>query len=241
MTTTIWTEECVLCSRRPNDGNLCPQVCTWCRGRIRTDLADIPRLYARLTQELIPGASHGPKISGTRELKVPTNLDVLNLRSRGGPGAISRWMLEEAGAPTEHLADQHGSIPVAGILVGLEREVRESLGYSRATFHGSVEQTVKAITEWLLRMLERICDAYPAMEELVADVGAIHSECRRIVAETPAKFGVGECPMAGEDGEPCGSPRSVDPYSDAMRCPGCGTTWRRWEWMEIAVMLGEGA
>lgn len=236
--TPIWTEDCVLCHRR--EASPCAQVCTSCRGRLRSDLADIPKLYADLTRELIPGSSNGPRITGTRERPIPATLDVLNLRSRSGSGVISRWLLEERGAPTEHLADQHGSIPIAGVLAALESDVRESFGFSVAVFHGNVEQTVTAIVSWLLKVLDSICDAYPAVEEFVADLRSLHAECRRLMGLTPRRFAIGACPMVLTDDSVCGTARSIDPYGDAMRCSGCGTTWHRWEWMQLAVAIVEG-
>jgi hypothetical protein len=200
-------------------------------------VAAFPALYVELGDVLLPGSTSGPKVTGTRTPPIPARLEALNLRGRGASTAVSRWLLEQRGRPTEHLVDQYGALPMVAILGELEADVRATLGLSRAVFHGSTEQTVTAITRFLLAQLDSVCDRHPAVAEFAYDVRTLHHECKRTISEQPHRLKVGPCPMELDDGTVCGTARSVDPKGDSMRCGGCGTTWQRWEWMALASTI----
>jgi len=139
---------CAVCDR-PS----VPRVHPGCQERIHDNLGALPGLYRELAGQLIPGRRGGDGRSATKSAPLPCNLDVLDLRSRGGiEGVVASWAADLC-----------------------ERERWQLPQY------GCVEAAVEGYSGLLLINLSAICDEHPAVRELADELRKIVGQARRIL------------------------------------------------------------
>lgn len=233
----IHTDRCLICQVVPRDGYGVYQVCEICRGRFRADLADIKDLYERIGDAMEPGSAAGPKVSGSRTPPIPASLEALSLRGPTSPYWPSRYRLELAGLDTSHLADQHGALPVIGVLRSVQYRWREALGWPLVPPRGSVDAAIVATVRWLHQYLDRACDEVDGIVETIRDVQALRRHMRSVAGETPHMVKLGPCPTVMDDGGSCGEQLRADPHGDEVRCSQCGTVWTRTMWLRLGLLM----
>lgn len=212
--TVIWTSECATCNYRPPTGEQVPQICTRCRGRLRANLADLPALYRRLADVMIPGTGTGPKVSGTKTPPLPARIGPLDLRSPGARSDISRSELEAAGRNTDHLDDMTGDPPLIAVLLSWEADIRLHFTYNVLPFRGTTEQTIRASVDWLTKQLDKICDEHPAAEPFYDAIKTLHYRCLQQAGELKHMVVLGPCPNTFDgDGQ-----QVLDDQGQAVAC-----------------------
>jgi hypothetical protein len=198
---------CTIC-RRPT-GDRDPIRHQRCADRLRTDLADIPGLYALMGAVLAPGtAAAGAHVSGTRTAPLPVRLEPLSLRAKGG---------------------------MVTMMASWEVDWRETRGMSPAE-RGSSERDLAAIVLWLRAHLPWAVESHPAVDEFASELRDILHACRAAAGLLPRVMRIGDCP-ADVDGQACGAALYADPQGERIRCRKCGTTWWRGQWMLLGRIL----
>lgn len=200
---------CTIC-RRPTDDRD-PIRHQHCADRLRTDLADIPGLYALMGAVLAPGtAGGGSRVSGTRTAPLPVRLEPLSLRARGG---------------------------IVTILATWEADWRETRGLTEAQ-RGTAERDLGGIVLWLRAHLPWAIDEHPAIQEFADEIRDVVRQCRAAAGLLPRMMRIGECPaLVGEAA--CGAALYADPQGHEIRCRECGTRWPRTNWMLLGKTLRE--
>lgn len=200
---------CTIC-RRPTDDRD-PIRHQHCADRLRTNLTDIPGLYALMGAVLTPGAvGGGAHVSGTRTAPLPVRLEPLSLRARGG---------------------------IITVLATWEADWRETRGMS-AAMRGIGERDLGAIVLWLRAHLPWAIEHHAAVTEFADEVRDIVQQCRAAAGLLPHMMRIGYCPaLVGE--QTCGAALYADPTAEAIRCR-CGARWGRGQWMMLGrAMQGE--
>lgn len=151
---------CILCpvyhpSRDPLWPDL-PPACGGCRTRLAADLVEVVDLFATLPAWLIPGATHGPKVSGSREPALPFDVGVVDLMLPARAGTIA-----------DPYGDQTGHPSVASVL---DSWVRDWAGMRRE--HPPVP-TVASLAGWLSVRLDWALATHPAVDEFADEIGAL--------------------------------------------------------------------
>jgi hypothetical protein len=140
---------CTIC-RRPTDDRD-PIRHQRCADRLRTDLADIPGLYALMGAVLAPGtAGGGAHVSGTRTAPLPVRLEPLSLRARGG---------------------------IITILATWEADWRETREMTAAQ-RGIRDRDLGAIVLWLRAHLPWAIEHHPAIQEFADEMRDVVRQCR---------------------------------------------------------------
>jgi len=185
---------CAVCDR-PS----VPRVHPGCQERIAANLAALPGLYRALAVELIPGRRGGDGRSATKSAPLPCNLDVLDLRSRGGiEGVVASWAADLC-----------------------ERERWQLPQY------GTVEAAVEGYSGLLLINLSAICDEHPAIRELADELRKIVGQARRIIdgeeppRRVPVQCGCGQVLRVTLDtaGVRCPGCETSYGHAEALRLP----------------------
>lgn len=197
------TTSCELCDYpstvRVHDG---------CQRRLDEHLASIPGLYAALGAFTAPvrrpGGTQGPKAV---DAPLPLNLDVLDLRARGGFERLTDW----------------------------EADTRSLLGWSPVPFRGSIEQTVTGAVKFLRNNLLWLCDQHPAVRDFDAEVRHMVSAALSIVNPPEPSRRLGYCPTIDESGVICGAVLRLGEGESTARCRWCGTSWAPDRWAELAL------
>jgi hypothetical protein len=202
---------CVVYRREPIYAER-PQVCEWCRTRLDRDLALLAGTYAMLPAALIPGASTGQHVSGTRTPPLPVRVDALSLL---GPGSA---------AVADTNGDQTGALPTAVLVDQWATDWRDT----RLQGERLPAPTVARLVDWLRARLDWACDHHPAVDEMADEVRRHLGELRRVVeGATRPGVGLGACPRP-DDGGTCGGRLAMDELDiDLIRCHGCGHCWAR--------------
>lgn len=224
---------CVVCPvLRPGDPRIYERanVCDGCRSQVDALLGNVVDDYARLPDALEPGASNGPKVSGTPSRSLGVRLDPLSLLSPAGA----------AGAITDPYGDQHGSLPA---LVVMDQWVPDWIDV-RGQGERPPVPTMTELTRWLRNRLEWACDYHPAIDDFAQELSDL-SRALASAARTDHGRGekVGKCPAVMRDDTRCGTALRVDPFVDQIQCGRCGTRWnrRKGEWLKLrAAQLGTG-
>lgn len=142
---------CMLCDR-PSRWRVHPG----CQRKVDENLAALPALYRALEAVLHPGRRGGDGRMATRSAPIPGNLDVLDLRARGGiEGMVSTWA----------------------------RDLWEREGWDVERFpeYGSVEAAVDAYTALLRNNLTAICDDHPAVREFADEIRKTAGQARSLI------------------------------------------------------------
>jgi hypothetical protein len=145
-------------------------VCEGCRVRLAALLVEVRDNTALLPRELMPGASHEQRVSGSREAPLPFRVDALDL-----------LMPAHAGTVHDVLGDQTGYLSVATVLDAWARdwcEVRDR-GERRPL------PVVVELVVWLGNRTEWACDRHPAVDEYAAELYELAGTLRAIVEPGP--------------------------------------------------------
>jgi hypothetical protein len=197
---------CTIC-RRPTDDRD-PIRHQRCADRLRTDLTDIPGLYALMGAVLAPGtAGGGAHVSGTKTAPLPVRLEPLSLRARGG---------------------------IITVMASWEADWRETRQMTAAQ-RGIRDRDLGAIVLWLRAHLPWAIEHHPAIEEFADEVRDVVRQCRAAAGLLPHMMRIGNCPaLIGE--QTCGAVLHADPMAEAIRCR-CGARWARGQWMLLGRTL----
>lgn len=200
---------CTIC-RRPTDDRD-PIRHQHCADRLRTNLADIPGLYALMGAVLAPGtAGGGAHVSGTRTAPLPVRLEPLSLRGPGGMvTTLALW----------------------------ETHVREERGLSAGTVRGITGRDLAAIVLSLRTHLPWMTEHYTQVEKFATDLQDITHDCHATAGILPNAMRIGDCPNLLADGDPCGVALYADPYAEQLQCRWCRRTWFRPQWVALGKKL----
>jgi hypothetical protein len=200
---------CTIC-RRPTDDRD-PIRHQRCADRLRTDLADIPGLYALMGAVLAPGTAGGrSRVSGTTTAPLPVRLDPLSLR---GPGGIITT------------------------LALWETHVRAERGLSAGIVRGISGRDLAAIVLFLSTQLPWMSEHYTQVEKFRTDLSDITRDCHATAGLLPNMMRIGDCPNLLPDEEACGIALYADAYADLVQCRWCKRTWFRPQWMALGAKL----
>ena len=201
---------CTIC-RRATDPERDPIRHQRCADGLRTNLADIPGLYALMGAVLMPGAvGGGAHVSGTRTAPLPVRLEPLSLRARGG---------------------------IVTTLCLWETHMREERGYSAGTERGISARDLAAVVLFLQAQLGWVTEQYSQVQKFAWDLADIVHDCRSAAGVLPSMMRIGDCLSDLGDGEPCGVALYADPYADKIQCTWCRVTWFRPQWMALGKKL----
>ncbi|GAA0453943.1 hypothetical protein ABZ951_00705 [Streptomyces sp. NPDC046215] len=154
---------CVLCDRPART-----RVHDDCRVRVATNLDELPVLYRRLEEVLVPGRAGGDGRTGSRTAPLPVNLSALDLRARGG---------------------------IEGVLTSWEQDARDLLGLPGVPCRGAVEQQVGGAAAFLQDQLLWFCDIHPAVREFADEIRNVAAQARYLITgETPERHVRLACP-----------------------------------------------
>lgn len=201
---------CTIC-RRPLDPRREQYRHQRCADRLRTNLTELPGLYALMGAVLAPGtAGGGARVSGTRTAPLPVRLEPLSLRARGGMvTTLALW----------------------------ETHVRAERGLSIGTVRGISGRDLAAVVLSLRAQLPWICDHYTQVEKLATDLRDIIRDCHATAGILPTMTRIGDCPNPLGDNEPCGTALHADPYAEQIQCRWCKRTWFRPQWVPLGKKL----
>lgn len=199
-------------------------TCDRCVDRHRDALADVGRLYPRLSA--VPGSAVGatdaPAPPGF-ESRSPARDEVLSLTDRRGSESVVTML-----AGWHALAHQAGAAPRAYPLWGVHEYVHAL--------------TQRPALEWFARTL--------AAPGFVEDVRTARHRMLRVLGDLDPTVPVGACPIVVEasycpaDGSitesPCGGMIRARVYGETARCQQCRTTWEGLdEWRALGERLGD--
>lgn len=157
---------CVVCQKaETEEGMVCPSD----RNRIRHTLDDVYELYAELPDALTRGGTAGPKVSGSKEMPLPLNVDVLDLMGPANAEPVSdQWR------------DQTGQIAVAAILDTWVSDWIDTRGLGER----QPIATVANLNGWLLVRLDWACDKHPAIDVFATEIGKLRGAMRATLGQT---------------------------------------------------------
>lgn len=213
-------------------------ACFRCEQEVRTNLdalAGPDGLFARLVWQgadaLIPGArrsSSDPVVKMSKTTAPsPVRLAAVNLLGAGGVvHTLQRWVgawYAELGFRQPVWRGTHHFV------------VMLAPGGVKVNRPGQLDNTVKVLQNNL-----------PWAAEHRADFGEFRHEVWRFVEdariaidptiEPPTRMQIGRCP-AKVDGLTCGRLLDADPFAQSIRCPNCGTSWQRSQWLDLGAAL----
>lgn len=217
---------CVVCpvyrpASKPRLPDFAP-VCTPCRDRVKSELGQIPDLYALIPASLEPGTGTGVKVSGTRTAPIPVRLDAINLIV-----APARTI----GAVTGNTEDQFGPQPP---IVILDLWVRDWIDTRDQGEHDPVP-TISTLTGWLANRLDWALDHHPAVVEFAREIKATLRAIKAVTEAQRTGEYIGRCPSILRDDTRCGTRLYADPYLDQIVCGRCGVAWARRQWLALAA------
>lgn len=210
-------------------------TCFGCEDDVKENLKSLAGpdgLFAQLvwrgTEALVPGSRRSSSDPVVRTSKVtapsPVNLGVANLLGAGGVvHTLQRWVKLWYVDLGFREPVWRGQLHYVVLVAPGDQKVRRP---------GQLDNTVQV----LLNNLPWAC-------ENRADFGDFRHQVHQFVEnaemavdptkEARVRVQVGRCP-AEVDGLVCGRMLSADPHSAAIRCPNCGTSWQRDQWVDLA-------
>ncbi|NUP47532.1 MAG: hypothetical protein HOW97_09495 [Catenulispora sp.] len=205
---------CAHCPRLLRNNELHRQVCRVCEDRATEQVQALPALYRQLETVLQPSRSGGStgRTPAGRTAPLPVALQPLNLR---GPGGI------------------------VSMLLGIEQRWRIALDWTYLPQRGGYEPTLDGTTAVIVNNLPWACDQYTDIAADLMLIGSLHTQAvQAVTGERDVRVPVGACPVIREDtGVACAQPLKVSPWASAIRCTGCGTSWRRDEWLWLGAVI----
>lgn len=179
-------------------------TCGRCRDRMRTQLRDLPELYALAGGELSPGASTGG--SGT-EASLGLRVAALDLRQGGDViGVLASW--------DKAWADWYQDAP--------------AIDWSRRSRHRSdpVGRTLIDIVGRIDAQLDRACAVDPGIDVFAQELNDLHAAARIAARTTGSRSQEVTCPADQEDGI-CGARIRISGLElhDVVYCPACRSRW----------------
>lgn len=166
--------QCVACQRRPYDR---AQVCQPCRRGLDGLLVDVLDLWVQLPDELVPGASGGEHVSGSREAPLPLRVDVLDLVLPANLGSREPMTRGVLGLDP----DQVGDLSVATELHTWARD------WAQERTERAPEPYVASMVTWLRLRVEWACDAHPAVDEFAAGMRDLAGRMRGVLGQAPER------------------------------------------------------
>jgi hypothetical protein len=203
-------------------------VCQACRHRLDALLTEIGDLAAMLPDQLEPGVSGEPRVSGTREAPLPLRADVLDLTLPANQGSRGPMVRGALGLDP----DQVGDLSVATELDTWARDWLNTGAPGRLPV-----PTVPSLIGWLRIRLEWACDEHERVGEFAEDVGDMVRRLRRAVGQVGDRKRVGRCPVTDDEGRSCGATLTADPWIDIIECPRCSTRWDRAQWGYLGSII----
>ncbi|WP_030757273.1 hypothetical protein [Streptomyces sp. NRRL F-5135] len=203
---------CAACGRELWNVELGRHACRPCEEKTAQRIAELPSLFQQLdtTAALMRGARRPDAgTSSSKTPPIPPRLDVLALVGPGG---------------------------VATRLAAVEDAWRQALGWTVAPWRGSPAQAVPQLVEFLGNNLLWACSSYESVADDIEEIRRLHAECAALARDErrPGRVQIGNCPVRGDDGEPCWTPLTASGASHRVRCGGCGTRWETLgEWREL--------
>jgi hypothetical protein len=153
------TQPCAVCDKPARE-----RVHRGCSERIEAALRELPGLYRKLQDVLVPGRRGGDGRTGSRTAPLPCNVDALDLLGRGG---------------------------IEGVVGGWARDLCEREQWDIPAYQ-SVTAIVDWSCGILLANLPMICDEHDAVKEIAHEIAHIAGQARRIVTgeKPPRRIGV---------------------------------------------------
>lgn len=205
---------CTHCPRLLHASELHRQVCRVCEDRAIEQVRALPSLYRQLEAVLQPGRAPGAggRVSAGRAAPLPVALHPLSLR---GPGGI------------------------VSMLLGIEQRWRIELDWALLPQRGGYEPTLDGTARVVADNLPWACDQYAEVAADLILIGSLHAQATSAVTgERDVRVPIGVCPVANEDTKAvCGQALKVSPWAPSIRCGGCGTVWRRDEWLRLGAVI----
>lgn len=227
---------CVICpvrGRRPVHYERA-QACEPCRIWLAETIADVAALYPQLHALLVPSGTAGQKVTGSREMPLPLNVDILDLTGRAKGFTPSKDAVPE---------DQVGHTAVAYVL---DSWARDWIGYEWCRSDQLPAATVAELAAWLGKWVEAACDHHPAIDDFADEIRDLHAAIRAYI---PRMVGRDEPPprrRAEERTAPCRGCDMVSlwwfPSDERVRCDteGCGVVMTEDEYAAWAKLVLAG-
>lgn len=179
-------------------------TCTRCRDRMRSQLRDLPELYALAGGELSPGASTGG--SGT-EASLGLRVAALDLRQGGDViGVLASW--------DKAWADWYQDAP--------------AVDWTRRSRHHSdpVGRTLIDICARIDAQLDRACAVDTGIDVFAQELNDLHAAARIAARTTGSRHQEVTCP-ADRDAGICGARIRISGLElhDVVYCPRCQSRW----------------
>lgn len=233
---------CLNCIRAlsPDEQQRQRLVCIPCEDRTRDNLLSLAGrtgLYAALVRQgvdaLTPlSARRRDGSSGTKAgSSAPARMDTLNLTGSGGVvTTLQRWVELWYG-------ELNFDIP------RWKRSTVWSVSSDPATgkkinVPGRIDQAVKCLDNnlpWAVEQFYNFRTFSLSVKKMVDDCKSALDPGGSIISIL-----IGRCPVMLEDEAACGAKLYVNPYKQAIRCFGCGTEWRRDQWVDLGAALTSG-
>lgn len=162
---------CVICpvrGRRPVHYERA-QACEPCRIWLAETIADVAALYPQLHALLVPSGTAGQKVTGSREMPLPLNVDILDLTGRAKGFTPSKDAVPE---------DQVGHTAVAYVL---DSWARDWIGYEWCRSDQLPAATVAELAAWLGKWVEAACDHHPAIDDFADEIRDLHAAIRAYI------------------------------------------------------------
>jgi hypothetical protein len=209
-------------------------VCQPCRIWLAETIADIAALYPQLREALEPGRGNSQRVTGSREMPLPLNVDVLDL----------------TGPAREHVASDHARLWAedqtghAAIAYQLDQWARDWISYDWCRSDHLPLPTVPELAAWLARHCDDACDHHGAVDDFAGEIRDLHGAMRAYI---PRMVERDEPPPRGRP-EPRTAPcRGCDlfslwwwPSDERVRCDNCEVVMTEDEYAAWAKLVLAG-
>lgn len=232
--------KCVGCGHvlRPEEQDRKRLACFQCEGTAASNLellAGPDGLFAQLvwkgTLALTPTGGHNNSDPAVKSSKTvappPVRIQAMSLLGAGGVvHTLQRWVgtwYADLGFRAPVWRGQHHFVMLV------------APGGVRVPRPGQLDNTVRA----LLNNLPWAAEHRDDFGQFAHQVHRFVEESRMAIDPTaakPSRVLIGRCP-ASVDGLICGHQLMADPYAAAIRCPNCGTSWRRADWLSLGRQM----
>lgn len=188
---------------------------------VRTQLADIPKLYTQLPRFILPGSKppdpNTPRAS-SNPARPPVTLDVIDLRdTRLKPNADDEF--GERDLELDQMAGYRrlGVLPTLGLWVSMVAAELTDQGEDVEDCCPPHQHTIGGECDWLYDWTDLILEQHP---DFADDINWIHKDLRQAVGESNRKPYHPRCPWCRDKIEGEG-----ETGTEWFRCLGCGRTW----------------